>query len=552
MKSRRKSSEQSFFPSIIIQKWFNRKPKVHEFSEDEIDSESEDDVAQKTKKEIIIPFPLKAGGQDGSRNKASVADTQRKTSIRRFQRGKSETLRIQYINKKEVKVLIGTWNVAGKPPLEDIELDEWLCISKPAEMYIIGFQEVVPLNAGNVFGAEDRRPTAKWEAIIRRTLNRSQQPKKLCKSYSAPSLYLHQMLNSSGAISRNPTKAMADLELNTMARLAGCSSSNREEKNEPCKLEKAFKMSRIGPIDGACNLDWPEHALDSPSESFESCLTSRSGFDWIESPQTCVSLASETGFGLKRVHRSSGNLGMRWPEQQETSDILNTFLEPYSLTEDAMGLHEIDFNKETFMHHAKYVRIASKQMVGIFITVWVDRRLRKHINNLKVYPVGVGLMGYMGNKGSVSVSMTLFQTRLCFVCSHLTSGHKVGDYQKRNSDVYDILERTNFSSIVDPDQPLTISSHDRIFWFGDLNYRVNLTDSEVRELVSMKRWDELMKYDQLVIELKSGQTFDGWKEGLVDFAPTYKYVINSSRYVGEIMNSEEKKRSPAWYSQVQV
>jgi len=47
---------------------------------------------------------------------------------------------------------------------------------------------------------------------------------------------------------------------------------------------------------------------------------------------------------------------------------------------------------------SSYVRIVSKQMVGIFITVWVRRSLRKHIQNLKVSTVGVGVMGYIGNK----------------------------------------------------------------------------------------------------------------------------------------------------------
>ena len=63
-------------------------------------------------------------------------------------------------------------------------------------------------------------------------------------------------------------------------------------------------------------------------------------------------------------------------------------------------------------------------------------------------------------QGSVSVSMSLFQTRLCFVCSHLTSGHKDGDEQRRNSDVQEILKRTQFSSLLDLDQPETIPSHE--------------------------------------------------------------------------------------------
>ena len=51
---------------------------------------------------------------------------------------------------------------------------------------------------------------------------------------------------------------------------------------------------------------------------------------------------------------------------------------------------------------------------------------------------------------------------------------------------------------------------------------------------------------QLHKELCSGHVFDGWKEGLIDFPPTYKYEMDSDRYVGEIRREGEKKRSPAW------
>lgn len=51
---------------------------------------------------------------------------------------------------------------------------------------------------------------------------------------------------------------------------------------------------------------------------------------------------------------------------------------------------------------------------------------------------------------------------------------------------------------------------------------------------------------QLIKELRSGHVFDGWKEGVINFAPTYKYEINFDRYVGENPKEGEKKRSPAW------
>ena len=51
---------------------------------------------------------------------------------------------------------------------------------------------------------------------------------------------------------------------------------------------------------------------------------------------------------------------------------------------------------------------------------------------------------------------------------------------------------------------------------------------------------------QLNNELHNG-VFDGWKEGHINFPPTYKYGINSDVYVGENRKEGEKKRSPAWY-----
>ena len=47
-----------------------------------------------------------------------------------------------------------------------------------------------------------------------------------------------------------------------------------------------------------------------------------------------------------------------------------------------------------------YVRLVSKQMVGVFLSVWVRRSLQKHIQNVRVSIVGVGTRGFIGNKAS--------------------------------------------------------------------------------------------------------------------------------------------------------
>lgn len=90
----------------------------------------------------------------------------------------------------------------------------------------------------------------------------------------------------------------------------------------------------------------------------------------------------------------------------------------------------------------------------------------------------------------------------------------------------------------------------QIFWFGDLNYRLYLEDNLARHLINKQDWRTLQNFDQLGRELEEGGIFQGWKEGNIKFAPTYKYSsLNSNRYSGGAPNRlGEKQRTPAWYS----
>ncbi|XP_009761243.1 type I inositol polyphosphate 5-phosphatase 2 [Nicotiana tabacum] len=557
MKTRRGKRSEAFWPSIVMKKWLNIQPKLYDFSEDEVDTEteSEDDACSLKDEMVHEDHFCRTPGKLNECQPQTSGKTSTKYSSR-HKRGKSETLRVQYINTKEVRVTIGTWNVAGRLPDEDLEIDEWLCMNEPADIYILGFQEVVPLNAGNVLGAENRRPIPKWEAIIRRTLNRTTvEPEAKLKSYSAPPSPVLRTSPAADIIADvvNTTTALdiiAEASMDTTC-FAGDNMIN---------LRKNLQIKRIYGIDCDSRLDWPERSLDATPQVLSSTFNLR------RVSSSCALAFKNQDIGLdgsrlKRGHQSSGNLGLLFMDQQEEPEVLdalsdgsdqfseeeNDFFEGFTEFEDESSLltHEVN-------SRPRYIRIVSKQMVGIYVSVWVRRRLRRHINNLQVSSVGVGLMGYMGNKGSVSVSMSLFQSRLCFVCSHLTSGQKDGADQRRNADVYEIMRRTHFSSVfdTDADQPQTIPSHDQIFWLGDLNYRINMLDAEVRKLVARKQWDELLNYDELTKELRGGHVFAGWKEGVINFAPTYKYEINTDRYVGETPREGEKKRSPAWCDRI--
>ncbi|KAJ0982501.1 hypothetical protein J5N97_010756 [Dioscorea zingiberensis] len=191
----------------------------------------------------------------------------------------------------------------------------------------------------------------------------------------------------------------------------------------------------------------------------------------------------------------------------------------YSPMSYGYGAHSSSMeDRDRSSGNSRYCLVASKQMVGIFLTVWVRSEIRDDVKNMKVSCVGRGLMGYLGNKGSISISMSLHQTTFCFICSHLTSGQKEGDELRRNSDVMEILRKTRFPQVHmqgDEKSPETILEHDRIIWLGDLNYRIALSYRYAKALVEMRDWRALLEKDQLSIEQRCGTSVlrVGMKEG---------------------------------------
>ncbi|XXG66219.1 hypothetical protein AAC387_Pa05g3745 [Persea americana] len=343
---------------------------------------------------------------------------------------------------QDLRMFVGTWNVGGKAPHRDLNLKDWLSTQAPADIYVLGFQEIVPLNAGNVLGAEDKVPAAKWLSLIRRALNSDGRDPEVGHNY------------------------------------------NRATTPDESDQKPRFSFSNLVALED----EWEEGYLEQADQDLPISLT-------------------------------------------------NTFQSGLSTRT-----------------RGRYCLAASKQMVGLFLCVWVRSDLNRHIGDLKVSCVGRGIMGYLGNKGSISISMTLHQTTFCFVCTHLTSGEKEGDEIRRNSDVMEILKKTRFPRsrrlprlAFSPDK---ILEHDKIIWLGDLNYRLTSAYSNTHELLQKNDWQGLLEKDQLRIEQKAGRVFEGWEEGRIFFAPTYKYVANSDRYAVQTAKSKAKRRTPAWCDRI--
>uniref|UniRef100_A0A0D9XWF5 Inositol polyphosphate-related phosphatase domain-containing protein n=1 Tax=Leersia perrieri TaxID=77586 RepID=A0A0D9XWF5_9ORYZ len=379
------------------------------------------------------------------------------------------------------RIFAATWNVAGQTPDMELNLNDLLPSDDNSDIYVLGFQEVVPLNAGNVLVIEDNAPAARWLALINQALNRPPSP-------SDASAATSQASESFSFSHKSPLR-----EVRRGRRLKSCTC--------PAPAAKTERRRRKPPpscLMMSCSSNNIRHAVDGDTTTSDS--------DDEEEEKNGSRLA--------------------WADDNAAT--------------------------AASRQRRRWWLVACKQMVGLFVTVWARRELLPHIGHVRFSCVGRGAMGYLANKGCISVSMTVHETRVCLVCSHLASGEKEGDELRRNSDVMEIIKNTRFRRLCKSSgrrTPATILDHDRVIWLGDLNYRIALGYSETKKLVEANDWDALFDKDQLRIERESG-VFRGWNEGKILFPPTYKYSCNSDIYAGEFDTSKKKRRTPAWCDRI--
>ncbi|KAI6372886.1 hypothetical protein MCOR25_003623 [Pyricularia grisea] len=138
-----------------------------------------------------------------------------------------------------------------------------------------------------------------------------------------------------------------------------------------------------------------------------------------------------------------------------------------------------------------YTLIASEQMTGLLLLIYASAEVAPTISNVSTSAVGTGLLGYMGNKGSVAARIVVGEaTRMTFVNCHLASGHESTNLERRLWDVGQILSRTQFPPVPlhpgaggEGGSPEKIGDEDFAFWFGDLNFRLDLPGQDIRRLL---------------------------------------------------------------------
>lgn len=102
----------------------------------------------------------------------------------------------------------------------------------------------------------------------------------------------------------------------------------------------------------------------------------------------------------------------------------------------------IERSVETAYPGIRYVTVARKQLVGMLLVVSVREDLSSFVSDVQIATAGTGLMGVMGNKGGIAVSIRVYDTTICFVNSHLAAGSS--HIERRNQDYGEIGRRIQF------------------------------------------------------------------------------------------------------------
>ena len=170
-----------------------------------------------------------------------------------------------------------------------------------------------------------------------------------------------------------------------------------------------------------------------------------------------------------------------------------------------------------------YVQVASRQMVGLYLTIWARRRTARHIRGVQTTSAATGWGGYVGNKGAVAARLRVHDAPLAVVCAHLASGDGEGDAARRSADAADVLRRCTFPTdaqvaalgLAGAGPPghwggaarVDEGGGANVIFLGDLNYRLDAPDAEVRRHVAAGRWERLLEADQLRREMEAGRAF---------------------------------------------
>ena len=197
----------------------------------------------------------------------------------------------------------------------------------------------------------------------------------------------------------------------------------------------------------------------------------------------------------------------------------------------AMGVQECNWNKKknwanslrVLAKHYGMEEVAYADVLQMFIIVFIKKELKPMVTNVETETKGMGAMGFVGNKGCELISFRVMGYLFVFVNCHLAPK------------VFKILERNKmaqqFVSCIKIDEKFATFDvlADYIFWFGDMNYRVDYEFHETIDFLDKGNLKGLRDKDQLRKQMSTNKIFSTFNEKQIDFLPTYrrkKFVVD--------------------------
>ncbi|XP_046901202.1 inositol polyphosphate 5-phosphatase K [Hypomesus transpacificus] len=187
-----------------------------------------------------------------------------------------------------------------------------------------------------------------------------------------------------------------------------------------------------------------------------------------------------------------------------------------------------------------YVLVASQRMQGVLLLVFSKFCHLPFLQGVQTESTRTGLGGYWGNKGGVSARMAMFGHPVCFLNCHLPAHMR--NLEQRMEDFESILQQQQFEG----GTATGVLDHDVLFWFGDLNFRIEDYDIHVvKSAIDSNKLPLLWERDQLNMAKNSESILEGFNEGPLNFPPTYKFDVGTHTY-----DTSGKKRKPAWTDRI--
>lgn len=192
-------------------------------------------------------------------------------------------------------------------------------------------------------------------------------------------------------------------------------------------------------------------------------------------------------------------------------------------------------NFRTLAEHYGFSVIADTNLVQMIEVVFIKKELLPFVSCVETEKKGMGLGNFFGNKGAMLISFRIMGFLFVFVNCHLAP--KVFKTLERNEMAQNFVKSIKIGEKFAQFDVLA----DFIFWFGDLNYRVDCPFQETITRLNNDNMKELRDKDQLKKQMGSNKIFSHFEEKQLEFSPTYRRTQILIDEDGNVIQKKKKK-----------